>query len=247
MGLAAFLNTALGGLCPGQGARLDLGVEEQLERLGVLGAQTQVVLDVDLGEERLVAQPPGEVVAAGVEAGEVVEQVETAAQDRLRVGVLAVVTLQPAVEVVQLGTDPRLLLLEHRQRDRVGVVGLHELELLVLQLVALLGEHVQLVRLASQEPVELVAEHPGQRLALGWSDSDEAPDINMGDSEVVVTFTVAPKELNAANCLGNEEVAYEVDLGEPLLDRKLIDGQCLPGVEAVTTSRCVPESARYAP
>jgi len=74
-----------------------------------------------------------------------------------------------------------------------------------------------------------------------------APDINMGDSEVVVTFTVAPKELNAANCLGNEEVPYEVDLGEPLLDRKLIDGQCLPGAEAVTTSWCVPESARYTP
>ncbi|MEJ7756707.1 MAG: hypothetical protein WKF83_10660 [Nocardioidaceae bacterium] len=86
MGLAAFLNTALGGLCPGQGARLDLGVEEQLERLGVLGAQTQVVLDVDLGEQRLVAQAPGEVVAAGVEAGEVVEQVEAAGQDGLGVG-----------------------------------------------------------------------------------------------------------------------------------------------------------------
>ncbi|MEP6527659.1 MAG: AAA family ATPase [Nocardioidaceae bacterium] len=138
MGLAASLAGVLGRLCPGQGTRLDLGVEDQLERLGVLGPQGLVVLDVDLGEQRLVAQPPGEIVAAGVETGEVIEQVETAGQDGLG----------------------------------VGVVRLHQLELLGFQLVALLGERVRLVSLARQEPVELVAEHPGQRLALGWSDSD---------------------------------------------------------------------------
>jgi len=74
-----------------------------------------------------------------------------------------------------------------------------------------------------------------------------APEIHMSESEVVVTFSVAPKEPGAANCLGNDEVAYEVDLGERVLDRELVDGQVLPGGEAVTTSFCVPDSTRYKP
>lgn len=75
----------------------------------------------------------------------------------------------------------------------------------------------------------------------------QTPEIVSTESEVVITFTVAAKGLGAANCLGNQEVAYEVDLGEPLLERALIDGQCLPGGEAVTTSFCVPDSTRYEP
>lgn len=73
------------------------------------------------------------------------------------------------------------------------------------------------------------------------------PEIVSNESEVVVTFTVAAKGPGAANCQGNQEVAYEVDLGEPLLGRALIDGQCLPAGEAVTTSFCVPDSTRYEP
>lgn len=74
-----------------------------------------------------------------------------------------------------------------------------------------------------------------------------APEIQMSKSAVVVTFSVAPGKPGGANCQGNNEVAYEVDLGEPLLDRKLVDGQCLPGGEAVTTSFCVPDATRYKP
>jgi hypothetical protein len=81
----------------------------------------------------------------------------------------------------------------------------------------------------------------------GITGTVQTPEIVSTESEVVVTFTVAAKGPGAANCLGNQQVAYEVDLGEPLLERPIIDGQCLPGGEAVTTSFCVPDSTRYEP
>lgn len=66
----------------------------------------------------------------------------------------------------------------------------------------------------------------------------QAPEIRLGDTEVVVTFRVAPGPPHEAACPGNVPVPYEVDLGEPLRDRALVDGRCLPGGEAVTTIFC---------
>ncbi|WP_027586634.1 hypothetical protein [Acidipropionibacterium thoenii] len=65
----------------------------------MLDAQLVVLVDEDLGEERLVAQAPVGVVAAGVDA---------------------------ASHLVEFSDDPILLTLEHGERDRVGVVRLHE-------------------------------------------------------------------------------------------------------------------------
>lgn len=74
-----------------------------------------------------------------------------------------------------------------------------------------------------------------------------APEITVDESAVVVTFSVARKVPGAASCPSNRPVAYEVDLAEPVLDRELVDGQCLSGGEAATTSFCLPESTRYMP
>ena len=74
-----------------------------------------------------------------------------------------------------------------------------------------------------------------------------APEIRRTGSEVVVTFTVAPKQSRAATCPGNDQVSFEVDLGEPLQGLALVDGQCLPGGEARTTSFCAPDATRYRP
>jgi hypothetical protein len=74
-----------------------------------------------------------------------------------------------------------------------------------------------------------------------------APEIQMSESEVVVTFSVAPRQPGPATCPGNDQVSYEVDLGEPLGNRAFIDGHCLPGGEAATTSLCVPDSTRFRP
>ena len=69
----------------------------------------------------------------------------------------------------------------------------------------------------------------------------------MSESEVVVTFSVLPKQSGAADCPSNDQVSYEVDLGEPLRARALVDGQCLPGGAAATASFCVPDSVRFRP
>ncbi|SNT18642.1 hypothetical protein SAMN06264365_1551, partial [Actinoplanes regularis] len=74
-----------------------------------------------------------------------------------------------------------------------------------------------------------------------------APEIHMHQSEVVVTFMVAPRQPAGARCPGNDPVSYEVNLGEPLQGRALVDGQCRPGGEAVGTSLCAPDATRFRP
>jgi hypothetical protein len=73
------------------------------------------------------------------------------------------------------------------------------------------------------------------------------PEIRMNDSEVIVTFAVAPKQVGPARCPGNDHVAYEVTLPEPLRDRTLVDGQCLPGGDAGTSASCKPDGTRFRP
>jgi hypothetical protein len=63
----------------------------------------------------------------------------------------------------------------------------------------------------------------------------------------VVTFSVAPRQPGAAPCPGNDQVSYEVDLGEALRSRALVDGQCLPSGQASNTSFCFPDSTRFRP
>ncbi|WP_066475016.1 hypothetical protein [Skermania piniformis] len=77
------------------------------------------------------------------------------------VGVFAVVGVEPAVHLVELAEDAVLLSFEDGERDRVGVVGLHEPILLVLQPVPVGGELGELIHFGRHEPVELVVQHPG--------------------------------------------------------------------------------------
>ncbi|MEU4164927.1 hypothetical protein [Actinoplanes sp. NPDC026670] len=74
-----------------------------------------------------------------------------------------------------------------------------------------------------------------------------APGIRVGETEIVVTFTVAPKPPGAAACPSNDQVRFEVGLPEPLRGRQLVDGQCLAGAEAAATSFCHPGPVRYKP
>ena len=73
------------------------------------------------------------------------------------------------------------------------------------------------------------------------------PEIQRSGTEVVVTFRVRPKQDGAASCPSNNDVAFDVDLGEPLGDRALVDGACLPGGAAVTTASCVDGPTRFRP
>lgn len=63
------------------------------------------------------------------------------------------------------------------------------------------------------------------------------PDIDMGDDEVTITFTVSPDDPATATCPSNEGVPYQVRLPEAIGDRNLIDGVCL-STEASDTALC---------
>jgi hypothetical protein len=52
------------------------------------------------------------------------------------------------------------------------------------------------------------------------------PEVEITATEVIVVFTVEPAPPGAHTCPGNDEVAFEVQLGQPLGDRALVDGIC---------------------
>lgn len=74
-----------------------------------------------------------------------------------------------------------------------------------------------------------------------------APEVRLEEAEVVVKFRVMPETRGPADCPSNNQVSYEVDLGEPLGDRALVDGECLPGGAAVNTNDCVTGATRFRP
>jgi hypothetical protein len=71
------------------------------------------------------------------------------------------------------------------------------------------------------------------------------PDLSLDETQVVLTFRVRPDEPESATCPGNDAVPYEVALGEPLGDRKLVDGFCLLAHGSLPD--CEPDAVRYRP
>lgn len=52
------------------------------------------------------------------------------------------------------------------------------------------------------------------------------PTIVFTPTDAIIAFTVSPGPPDIAACQGNDHVAYEIALPEPLGDRSLIDGAC---------------------
>jgi len=71
--------------------------------------------------------------------------------------------------------------------------------------------------------------------------------VRLGDTEIVVTFTVEAIAPGGHTCPGNDEVPFIVDLGEAVGDRELVDGACLSGGEAASTSFCAQGGTRWTP
>ncbi|WP_241263434.1 hypothetical protein [Microbacterium esteraromaticum] len=88
-------------------------IKEHLEGPVVLEPQLVVLVDEDLREERLVAQPPVGVVAAGVDVGAVGEQAEGVVEVGAGLGVVAEVGVDAAGHLVEFGYDALLFALEH--------------------------------------------------------------------------------------------------------------------------------------
>lgn len=61
-------------------------------------------------------------------------------------------------------------------------------------------------------------------------------EVDPGEDQVVIESTVEPLE-DRADCPGNEIVPTEVDLGESIGDRDLVDGVC-EYERAVKTTMC---------
>ncbi len=157
---------------PGQSVGVDLRIEQHLEGPVVLDTQLVVLLDEDLREERLIVQPPAGVVAPGVDVGAVGEQPEGVVEVGAGVGVVTEVRVDATGHLVEFGDDPVLLALEHGERDRVGVVRLHEPVLLAFEPVAVGGEAFQFLGFGGHVPVELVVEHACECVLLGGRDLD---------------------------------------------------------------------------
>jgi hypothetical protein len=69
------------------------------------------------------------------------------------------------------------------------------------------------------------------------------PAVEITATEAIVTFTVEPNP-GAHTCPSNDQVPFEVDLGQPLGDRALVDGSCrTPDGAALRTSFCDPDEA----
>jgi hypothetical protein len=70
------------------------------------------------------------------------------------------------------------------------------------------------------------------------------PEIHRTEDQIVVTFSVAPTR-SQGRCPSNENIPYDVDLGEPMQDRAIVDGQCLPGRVAAATAECIDGPTRF--
>lgn len=83
---------------------------------------------------------------------------------------------------------------------------------------------------------------------LGCSDGNTGkvlePIVSPSEGQIVVTFTVKALPAGAYSCPGNDQVPHLVDLGEPVGNRRLVDGACLAG-EAVSTSFCTDGPVRW--
>lgn len=52
------------------------------------------------------------------------------------------------------------------------------------------------------------------------------PVVEATDDEIVITFTVSPEDAEFADCQGNDQVEYVIELDDPVGDRALVDGAC---------------------
>ncbi len=82
--------------------------------------------------------------------------------------------------------------------------------------------------------------------ASGVTGEVQEPEVTIEEDRVVVTFTVESLSGGAYYCPGNDWVPYEVEVGEPIGNRELVDGACFTE-EAERTSFCADGPERWTP
>src|SRR6218665_528047 len=156
------------------GSRMTLNGSARTGRMGEGGWDGGVLVDVDVEEEGLVAEPAGLVVTSGVDAGYVGGEVEAVADVGAGFGVVIVVLGEARVDGVEFGAELALPGLELVEGDRVSEVGVEGAFLVGEVLHLPRGEVGSLLAGGCGEPVEFdvegLAEHGD---GLGW-DTDVA-------------------------------------------------------------------------
>ncbi|MEM9513984.1 MAG: hypothetical protein AAGA42_03920 [Actinomycetota bacterium] len=73
------------------------------------------------------------------------------------------------------------------------------------------------------------------------------PRVSLSDDKITVRIDVVPLEVSASQrCPGNDPVPVMVDLGEPIGDRRLIDGGCSDGAASALRA-CAQDGTRWEP
>ena len=89
---------------------MEAGQAQPVVRVAVADAHVVVLVDVDRLEQRLVAQPAVRVVGVLVEVGGVRQQFQRVIEVRPRVGVVAVVSVDPMLDGIRLGAGGEVAL-----------------------------------------------------------------------------------------------------------------------------------------
>ena len=76
----------------------------------------------------------------------------------------------------------------------------------------------------------------------------DEPTIEVDADQIVITFvTLDPPPAGGADCQGNQDVRATVEIGEEIGNRLLVDGLCLSGSQAASTSHCEFGPVRWRP
>ena len=81
----------------------------------------------------------------------------------------------------------------------------------------------------------------------GITGNVNAPNVQLSQTRIVITFSVERATAGAHTCPGNAQVRYTVNIGEPIGNRQLIDGACVSEGKAKTTSFCSDAGVRWNP
>ncbi|MFT4082104.1 MAG: hypothetical protein QM638_05930 [Nocardioides sp.] len=130
-----------------------------------------VVLDDDLGEQGTVEHAAFSGIAFGVEVVEVGQDREDLIEPGARLAVGGGQAVEPGGDRFETGADAVLLGLEQVEWDRVGVVGLDELESFGFELVALASEDGSLIVAGGFEVVENGVQDRADVFCLGGGEA----------------------------------------------------------------------------
>nr|WP_246180106.1 hypothetical protein [Kocuria coralli] len=128
-------------------------------------------VDDDAVEQGAIEHPPFSRFAAVVEVTKAGEQVDDRVETLSGAGVGGGHRVEPCSDLVEAGTDAFLLALEQVERDRVGIVGLDELEPFSFELLLLGLKEFAFVVAGGFELIEHPVQHLSHPISFGRNET----------------------------------------------------------------------------